>query len=1761
MGILDSLGKAAKSIGGKAIHEMTALPGAIWDTATYVVPGDFLPGDRGYGDFSDYLNSLGGRANDLAFSLPVTQAMGKGLEGLNWAYHKGIDQPLSTAMIVASHDDSGGGFWDFTHSDTWSQAYKIADTQSFGKSAIYAVTNDKDPFADAGHTVKTDNGEQTLSPFEYRTAQGNNALLANVAALTTDLTTSWFLDPTVLAGKGASIAREKHLGKIAAGDRANFDAKLLDGSLPNTKPVSWTNRTGEFIRKVVNADKDGNRLGPSLNAAEIRGMSVELQRSRGGLAISSALEKAAAIEDPVEAGDAVRRVLAVAAGDQGAINSLAVMGTESKALADRLNNILSEKTVDLTEQALNEMKATDPVFRAAFNRQISNWNDAADLKTQLSNWSAQVENDLKGVRTLKENAGGLDYLPGVHRNTDRLLNKAQGNSIATKVDQAHEEILTRLRPERDSHGVLKQDGLGTIPLLALYPARLLVATSPTRLVPKIVNGLRTVHYGGVYNLHDWDASITTMNSLLIHAGTNDGVRNKVISKAMGLRTESEKTSMIHEAETVAMHAAMENASAKHGIEIDKEFVTAALQQGLTKRAAAMAAQNGTRYSAAEQAGSVLDRSRAVYAGALAQREGSTATKVADAADNWKPTVDQFLDETGTPYTLPIASSQLANRVPGMDITGLKQALGDHATFTRLSKRSQEFRQAATEIEGLQAGLKNLRANQYDRQLRRIQNLRKTQEAILGTMSELNRLWKLSVLFRLGYPMRVIGDDHMRIAARMGYFNFVMANLPEAAKNTYYNYMPGFLARGAGATRTGDSYLAFEAIKQQRNNLRIALGRQDAHTDAEWGELQGLLKTKLAGKAGDSTHARLKELDPDGRVEEYVDLKRQLAKHTRSATAHRNQLAIMRENGATEAQIRAKEAKLATAEGNARAASEMLAGRIDPDEVRKQLRTAQDSLLKPARALKPEKRRIGSADIETEAGTFGGSFNTSASAWREAASSNETWADQALPELEGMAYRQNSAGAWKSIEPSEAGYYSYWANVLNHQFQHSPELMAFVKGEVKSPQEFAAWLRHPDRANIRERMYYYAHDAEDWGGRLQSMSDDYLAHNDELRAAVAKGRVNEAQLKRMFPEGDGRRPSIHGQAIDVNTGRASAVRMMNEGLANAFAKIATLPTDRLSRQPFFNAVYKREIQEAAQAHIAAKGAEARFSDADRMAVEKMAREKALQELRTTLWDVSAHSSMAHTLRFISPFMAAHQEALNRWWNIARDDPSVARRFTLAFDAPRKAGMVYDPSTGEPVRPGETIGGNHRILLRIPFAGKNNAINKWLDKHHAGNFSVSENGFNLILQNGNVINPGVGPYVTVPVESLVAKYPEATEFEKVARVLNQYPPASNSIHGIIGEQLTPGWGKHMQAYFQGPGNAEFARYFAQNFSDDLVTWNLNHNRPPNEAELQALQDQVNKETHRDLVLMAMTNLVSFTPARPSSRYTAVQSGLQKLYEQMQTEGHDMDWLRQNFVDKFGEAYLPLVYSLGTNPGNLTGSTAEVSAIKKYKGITSKVDPSLVRMVIGPEVSSADDAAQMYSQSAARWESTQGSGEPGTNLRGKKDPRDLARAQVVQEGWNQYDSMTNYLDYLADQRGENKGYEAYPDLVAKKQAGMAYIQQQNPVFAHEYESYQTKSFDKLVDQMKMIVSNKALASDPSRPDIYWLGQYIQVRQYMTNALAQRAAAGGNKTIGAKANADLAQAYRNAITYINSQSPYFKQFSYPVIERDPLLNPTEGQ
>jgi len=1783
MSWIEDLGNGLKDAGESLGEALIAAPGAVYDLTTYAVPGV----GRGYGEFGSMLDSIGGRFLDLADPLGIgydegiSKAFGKTMEGLTWAYHEGIDQPLSTAVTMASHLDSGGDsqthYGDLFSGDAWSKAYEIAETQSLGQSIVYAADNQNDPFEDTGQTQEIQLpdgtiGTRELSPFEA-TAGKNNPFLSNALAFSVDLAASWYLDPASVAAMGVGKAYQaRGLGKISEVDRVDF-ADQLDGASLAVDAVGLSKRFAPKNASVrVESFIDFAHTN-SLNGAEVRAVFPEMKASSAGRQLATLLADATKIEDPTERGNAVRRVLAVGAGDVSQIERLKAQVPAAKAMADTLGNIASQKTVKLAEQALATARTENPAFRLEFNKQLENLDHADDLSAFIKGWHSQLADKVANDSRLLDAAGGLDYVPAPGALSKRRLTAIRGKTGANlgTIERAHDQAFDRLNRfgQADGYSTVYQRGLSSVPLIVAYPAKLAGRMLPTKAIPAAVRNLRQVHLNGFVNTHDWDGAVDQLDSMMRVGGVQNDERLSILSEAMRLGTgeEAAKAGMIERVENASVDALATRLTEKFGVNVDADFIKQSMLEGHRTRQSQMGAFGGGRQyaSSSMEAGRLVDEETALrFKGDVARRRANQVDqRVADErADAFgAPRVDLFDDASGVPVAMPLVTSQLANRIPLFDIERANKLATDKAYVMRLAQHSEMYADQATELTGLKAALTRAKGSEAARIQARIENVRKTQDMLLSVAGAFNHTWKMSVLFRLGYPMRVLADDHLRIASRFGYMPFLGANVPEAVSNSLWNHLPGGSMRG-GQTRKASARLAYEHAKQRRSELRMLLGRDAAHNDAEWAELADLSRVVRDGVTAPeikaSAASRVRELDPDGYVQEYLDLQAQAAQLNRAIGGHRG--SITRWKNLDEAgnadKISAAQELIAERQGALDQVLMQLDGVQDPDALRRELTLLQEALRKGPKGFLAEKRTIGTRAVDLGDGLKAkGAFDPTAHSYYEATSSQANF-NAVISDGEESLYNSIASGHWRTVTPEEPGYYQLWANILNHQMQHSPEYMAIIKGKVRSPDEFSKWLAKPENRHVRERVPHFAADPEDWGGRLLAVVQDYIP-TQELQDLVAAGRVSQRDLKRLFPR-DAQRPTLHGQLADTQSGRNSGVRAMGEGINNVFRYLSEVPTDHLSRHPYFNAVYKREVKAAAANRMTSKGGS--FSQVDVDEIERLARKRALHELKTTLWDVSSHSHGAHVMRFISPFFAAHQEALSRWWGLSKENPAIIRKFQLAFDAPRKAGLVVD-SEGNPVEPGEGVSSEHRIMMRMPFADDNTWVNKTLLEIGGGKYwTANENGFNVILQSG-VANPGVGPFVTIPLEGFVQKYAESDRLEKAARVLNAFPPTASGFKEIAASQLTPAWAKRFIATASPDENREFLDSFMQNYSDALIEFRLAHpGKSPSRQEEKEIRERAQDLAHRDLKLMMISNLGMFTPVKPGSKYAVVQDGLNRLREQQQREGHDYDWLRTTFASRYGDAYLAMLNSMSTNAANLDGTKSEVKAIKAHRSLLDRVDVGLTRMVIGPDSerwSAQDSAMGAYSPAARAYlRGEQVDPYSSETYIGSKSVDEAALDLAAQQGWQQYDELTEWLQYQADQKGL-ASYEQDPTLSAMRKQGLAYIKANNEVWADEWNSYTPENYEAKLDDMRVIAKDPKLNSDPFRSqDMLSLQRYIELRDYIKYQMDLRGAKSLSDSPNSP-NADLAMMMRQGMDNILANSGIrFRQFSYSgVIERDPLL------
>lgn len=1710
MGFLESLGETAKSLGGAAF----AAPGTVYDLAGMAL-------DDEDDDFSDVLAAVTKRAGDVTDPLLNPQtltglAIGKGVDAANWSLQNILSEPIVTFQVAMQHSSQQGTVSDrlgaVFNRDTWAQAYSIAQEESAGQAIAFGLLDSEtDPF-------------NYKDPYEERTAK-DHPLAGPSIAFGANAVGMWFLDPFVVAGKGVSLLRSRStFHKLDNAERAGFYSAVTEGSRSGFLKDNLQSRTDRYLDWI----NGKNRLGRRLEADEVLHGTPELKKyAAEPKTIAALLSDAGKIGDEVVRRDTQRRILAVAAGDTSQIARLREV--QSASVRDVLSNMVRESTMDLKLLGANPVLAHEPMFIARLERQLDNLNSGKDIDRFMDGWNGYLDT-LIGAPGSGETGiqFGMHATPGVHMAGSRAIARLNDKGALRAGKNAHERVdawAAKHLAEAGSASSIFQKGLHTVPIVAVRSLGMLAA--PVTKAPVAVSdALRTPQFTGRASLHDWGGATAQLDAMMQLSGVAPGARMKTLSEAYLAKSEPEKLRMIDKVENLSMTSLAETYATKYGREINRGYIQELMTRHAASRGMRLAQLRGRAYAATsmpdemlamrgQSIGNAMDSART-----QAATQGKRGYQTTSAPDRkWR--VDQINDD-GTPLSLPLIEPHLANTVPLLDMGIAKKLLDrDHSYLQRLSRAWADEDLELKKLSSMKGKISKATE-------KTIRARRASMDMLVDAGQRAMRVWKFSVLFRLGYPIRVVSDDHWRIWTQLGAGTFYGDNGRELISNLRHNVWDRRLAG-----------------RNELHNLKVK--RQ---------EIKGLLES-------DRMIAH-----PERRAD-LTKLKRQLSGHQTQVAKLARQLDDESLDSATRAKVQERldfqAAQVADKEAAIAFKREEL-GDHGPDDLQKQLAEIEEQIRLGLRGNRPDKRRIGERDFKVEKGvSLGGSFaGTKGAAWRTGSSSGDTFEIQ-YKGVEDRMFQAGNAGSFRTIQPSEHGHLDAWADALNYQIRQSEVAMHFVKGGTVD--EFVKWVKAPEQALLRRRLAHFAHDPEDWGYRVQALVLDYT-RSGELAEQLTKGRVSTSTLRKMFQD-EAERPAVHGRSLADNLGTSHRSGFIGETMNRMMTWLASTPTDRLSRHPYFNSMYKqhaKRIYEVKKSAFA-KG-DGRFTQADLDDIQATARKLAMNDLKRTLFDISAHSHAAHVMRFMSPFFAAHQEVIQRWWRIVADDPSVIRRFTLAFDYPRYLGLTIDTETGELVKPGEAIGKpTHRILMQLPKAwggpetdpnvlGKDGKpIAEW------SKWSVGENSFNLVLQNGSITNPGAGPIVSMPFDYLAMKYAHEPEIDRVARVFNPFPPnspldamfpatlkrLSGLVYGLTEKDMTLGLGI---------GYKEYNSAYEQHIKDLTVAFHLKHGREPNREETEDLMLEAGRHANVQMGLRVLWNAVSPAPARPDSKYSVIQHGWYKISEQARAEGHDFDWAHAQFKARFGEAYMPLVASGSNNPAWLEATPGTAAAIERNAELLKRLDPSLHRMVIGPD---ADDAAKLDPAMAEYSPTVRNYLRNKHMRRGSSDtyyssdePRAAFEEAMASRGWQQYAELTGTLTAQAQQMGLSS-YQESDALMALKRAGAARIAEDNYAFRAEYRSFDPDKYDRALEGMRSIV--KSLGDNPERTDIQTLGTYLELRDLFMAVLERRKAAGLGGP-DAQENEGIRKAYTTLVGRLVESNTYFEAHMFNgLIERDPLL------
>lgn len=760
--------------------------------------------------------------------------------------------------------------------------------------------------------------------------------------------------------------------------------------------------------------------------------------------------------------------------------------------------------------------------------------------------------------------------------------------------------------------------------------------------------------------------------------------------------------------------------------------------------------------------------------------------------------------------------------------------------------------------------------------------------------------------------------------------------------------------------------------------------------------------------------------------------------------------------------------------------------------------------------KPEKHRIGEGTIELPDGSvIADAFGDTDSDLRRALSSGHGVAERQIYQGEANGYsrvtRAGGASGWRDIESHEPGHTEAWLDAVNNQIREDPLAIRVLGGE--SDAKIIQWLRtDPKGRQLAKRLPYHAANKEDWIANVRSHVESYVPEPEWL-PALASGGLKGRDIEQ-FLAGGGKAPRVNGASLEQSMGHGPVANMQNRFVRTAFKYLSEVPADVLSRHPLYTALYRQRAKEEADFLLAdptrsmnlAKRVD-KLDKEDLDHIVKISHDYALKEMKGTLYDISAHSNAAQAMRFMSPFMGAWQEALGRWWGLAKDKPQILNYFNLAWQAPNKMGLVVDRE-GNPVETSEGITDDEFLVLRMP---------KWAGGKEFHMFDsvpyIPKSAFNLALQGDPWWLPGFGPLVQIPVGYFEKKSPD---MDSVAKFVNPYGPPKD-----LWDAMSPATVRRVRSLVEGTNAKDYGQDNYRIFNQMVIDWEKGGREGPKPTWKEA-----ETRTNHLYLLKIANNVGNPFPANFRSPYQFYIDGYHILQDQARVEGKNQEWVDDTFMKKYGDTYFVLAQSMSKNNAGLDPTAAAVNAYKKYKSIVDE-HPEYLAQIVGSHPGEFNASAYGFELSTQY--------DPGTSktMRSLKDPKEAQADNEAKLGWIKYRKLTDGLDAIAGNRGLNS-YKEADDLVAMKQVAVAKLMADNQSFAKRYKSASSAdTFDLQIPELTELSNDKRLLGDPSRTDIKTLQKYLVVRKIIGQILALRGQQGGAKTPTALANQPLMQIF----------------------------------
>jgi len=651
--------------------------------------------------------------------------------------------------------------------------------------------------------------------------------------------------------------------------------------------------------------------------------------------------------------------------------------------------------------------------------------------------------------------------------------------------------------------------------------------------------------------------------------------------------------------------------------------------------------------------------------------------------------------------------------------------------------------------------------------------------------------------------------------------------------------------------------------------------------------------------------------------------------------------------------------------------------------------------------------------------------------------------------------------------------SSWVNTLTNHLAVD-EVAKKIMAQKLTEKEIIAWIASHESGNYLERFGIVKSlgrklspsDAQYVYNRVLSVVDK-LAPEPRLQTLILKGEVTPKILKEMYPD-LAKRPTVISDLNRDLLGQSNFVVKANASLKDAVAWLATVPTAKLSYNPYFEAKYQEKLQNMV---ALANSQGRRLAEKDKAQFESVARAHALTEFRNKINSFSRDMNYPAAFNYLVAFFPAIVEQYRAYGKIMLDHPEFPYKISQMAQIPDYIGDVKVDAYGDTY-----------VEVDLPALGiKGRLPTTWFN-------AINPTG-------GQVLSPG--PLSAVALNEISKKYSFGEgEF---AQLLLPFGTSANALAPLTPNTLRRG----AQAYqaFVGEDGEQFNKdvnMFIEKLRFEYVA--EYHIQPPNLGPLY----REAKDKAKSLALLRALGS-GILPLQPKfvSPLQVYSDLLVKYNDAYGSEGND------RFADDYPDYFL-LVDKLTDSLSGVRSDDTAVALVKKngkvieniISSIGEKGNLSTLGAIFNDDDYAFSSSAQAYLVSHAI---------PGTKQKFKEQGAALEnnRSSIVNLGWKNYTKMIE----IVTQELTNNDYDpsrgfGLATLDAYKKAYVDKMQTDNNLW---YEEKQGAGFQKrqvdTINALTTAVNSPSLWQDLAKQERwYTIVEYLNFRYDVYDMLKYR-------------------------------------------------------